>query len=709
MSTNLPPVPKPASAGTGISALAKTSSSFVNLRNGPGTNYTDIGDIRYNTLVTYYPATRTGDGWVWLEQAGVGGWVSTGFVTFEVATSTPSTTQAATPYDGKIGIWHWKGQAVSERTIDELAANIKRAAPNMNQIWVKTNDGADWQGRFDSGDMAINKPEDIDRWVQTLARYNLEFHAWCVVKGTNVTEEANTIIQICSRPGVRSMVLDVEPHKGFWEGPKESVRALMVAVRRQIPGSFHIAIAVDPRPAHYNPIFPLEWFPFVNSVHLQTYWSTFRRPVDEVLDEGFRVWGRYGRPVFAIMPTDAELVDQTSGHTLATTKHGSKGLSWWRYGAVRASTWSVINQQIGSGTAQPPTGGTTQYGEEVLVRPDDPTFRRGSYTGQEEFAKFDGTWGWPVYHKATETQTSKVWVQWSPKLPQAGKYEVATFIPARNSTTLNARFKIHGVKGANTEIIVPVDQSRNRNLWFTLGVFDFDSTTPNVFLNDVTGESGRVIAFDAVRWKRIISGPGAGTGSGTGTGTGSGAGTGTPTGIADGFDSPVGTEAERRSTEVWPKGWRDVSPYAELYLIGTPREAYHTGADLNFGRSGNDDLGMPVYSVASGVVIYQAELRPWGNLTIIKHDPLKTANGQVVYSRYGHMQNVTIKVGDRVRRGQLIGEIGTGGGRYIAHLHFDICTTTVLERSPGDWPGMDRPRLIRNYADPLQYIRANRP
>jgi murein DD-endopeptidase MepM/ murein hydrolase activator NlpD len=73
------------------------------------------------------------------------------------------------------------------------------------------------------------------------------------------------------------------------------------------------------------------------------------------------------------------------------------------------------------------------------------------------------------------------------------------------------------------------------------------------------------------------------------------------------------------------------------------------------------------------------------------------------------MQNVTIKVGDRVRRGQLIGEIGTGGGRYIAHLHFDICTTTVLERSPGDWPGMDRPRLIRNYADPLQYIRANRP
>src|SRR5690242_21683483 len=103
MSTNLPSVPKPASAGTGISALAKTSSSFVNLRNGPGTNYADIGDVRFNSTVVYYPASRTSDGWVWLEQSGIGGWVSTGFVTFEPVATTPTTptTQPATPYEDR--------------------------------------------------------------------------------------------------------------------------------------------------------------------------------------------------------------------------------------------------------------------------------------------------------------------------------------------------------------------------------------------------------------------------------------------------------------------------------------------------------------------------------------------------------------------------------------------------------------------------------
>jgi hypothetical protein len=31
----------------------------------------------------------------------------------------------ATPYDSKVGLWHWQGQAIGEKTIDEVIATIK--------------------------------------------------------------------------------------------------------------------------------------------------------------------------------------------------------------------------------------------------------------------------------------------------------------------------------------------------------------------------------------------------------------------------------------------------------------------------------------------------------------------------------------------------------------------------------------------------------
>ena len=77
-------VPKPASAGNGKTAIADTKNAYVNIRNGPGTQYDDIGDIRDTTLVVYFPNTATSDGWVWAEQHGVGGWVSTSGPGFRV-------------------------------------------------------------------------------------------------------------------------------------------------------------------------------------------------------------------------------------------------------------------------------------------------------------------------------------------------------------------------------------------------------------------------------------------------------------------------------------------------------------------------------------------------------------------------------------------------------------------------------------------------
>lgn len=705
MSTFPTSVPKPVTAGAGQMAIAITKMAYANIRNGPSTNYRTVGNLRNYTLAVYYPASRTGDGWVWIEQYGVVGWVSTTVVRFEhVSAPAPVPPQMATPYDGKIGVWHWRGDSIAENTIEELAQNIKKYAPNVTQVWVKTSDytvssGAQWMGYWDTKrNMAIDGPASIDRWVQALGRYGLEFHAWCVPRGRDLEAETNLIIQACSRPGVKSMILDVEPYDGFWMGGAEGVRPFMTRIRRAIPGSFHIGLAVDPRTRHYDTIHPREWSPFVNSVHTMSYWETFRREPDDVLEESFRVWNTFGKPVIPILQGDAEPVDMEAAHNLATQRYGARGLSWWRVGVIGPVEWNAINRPIVPGTTpvEPPSD-EIKYGEEQIVKPNDPGFSRFSHTGQNELQSFQGTWGWEVFYKATEARTSKVSVRWSPQMRESGKYELSAFVPARHTTTRNARYKIHGVTGASGEVLVAVDQFVQRNNWVTLGIFDFEKTAINagtVYLNDLTGETGAEIAFDAMRWRRVISMPGSG-----GTGP-------TPVGFADGYDVPVGTLQERRSDKVWPGQWRDASPFGRLYFVGTPSEAYHTGADLNLPSDG--DAHGPVYAAASGTVIFAGRLPVWGNVIIIRHDPLYSTR-LVLYSRSAHVESVRVSVGQRVARGEQIANVGNAFGRWAYHLHFDLSPTTILEDNPEHWPGKDRTSLLKHYIDPREFIEANRP
>ncbi len=710
---NVAGVPKPASAGSGRTAITDTQAAYVNVRNGPGTQYTDVGDVRDKSLVVYYPDTRTGDGWVWVEQRGVGGWVYTGVVSFEDVVATQPAQTRPTPYDGQVAVWHWKGAGIPENTIEELVASFKRLAPNVKQVWVKTSDGSDWQGRYDNSAMAINGTESVDRWVSVLAQHDMEFHAWCIPKGLDIEAEANIINAVCKRPGVKSMILDVEPYAGFWEGGKNAIRPLMLKVRQAVGGGFHIGMSIDPRPWHYDSVYPGEWFPFVNSVHPQSYWYTFQRTPEETLQQTYDTWGGYGHPVIPALQGDAPLLDQQTAHTLATQRYGATGLSWWRYGVI--SQYGAVNTPVViTSPTEPVDEPTTNFTDEKLIIPGGDGFRNGTYTGKEEFQKFDGRWGWEVYYTSAESQRSKVWAEWKTELPESGTYQIATFVPTRHATTNKARFKIHGIKGTDTEVIVEIDQQRHRNQWVSLGIFDLVKGAPNagkVFLNDVTHEEGKEIAFDAIRWRRIVTVP-----SQPSEPTDPPDSPDTPTGpdvvdgvyVANGYDSPVGSAEERSAARVWPSGWADASPFAVLYFEGTPSEAYHTGADLNWG-SPYADKGLPIYSCASGVVVFAAKLSVWGNVIVIKHDPLRTPNGYIIYSRYGHVQDMLVQAGQRVKRGEQIAEIGDAFGRFVPHLHFDLSPTTILETRPSDWPGKDLSRLLKNYIDPKAFIRSNRP
>ncbi len=606
----------------------------------------------------------------------------------------------ATPYDGKVAVWHWKGDSVAEATVQDIADTLKTWAPNVKQVWVKTSDGEYWQGRFDTDrNLAIDNAASVAKWVRVLEQNGLEFHAWAVVKGQNVQEEAQRIIDVCNVPGVRSMVLDVEPYQGFWTVGREPIRPLMVEIRRKIGGRFHIGMAVDPRPQHYRSIFPDEWRPFVNSVHLQLYWETFQRPWREVLDEGFNTWKDYGLPVFAVLPGSAPRDEIILGRQYVVSEHGADGISWWRFGIIGPVEFPAINAPIepgDNGGTDPPPPSQGRYGIAVVVHPDKPQYNDGAHGSgnpNNTFKTFQGTWGWTVKYKDTVQNSSTVWARWDPQLVASGWYEVSVFVPARHATTRNARYKLHGVLGTASELTISVDQSRFYNVWVPLGVYQFDANNFKaglVFLNDLTNETGREIAFDAIRWRQIVGI--------------------VPTEkyLADGYDSPVGTINERRSDKTWPGNWFDATGFNRLYNLGAG-QAYHTGADLNLNEPYWDaDAHSPVYSVASGLVTFADRLPGWGNVVVIRHDPL-VSTGKVIYSRSTHVNDIRVQVGQRVVRGEQIAKVGDAEGRFAYHLHFDLSPTSILESQPFHWPGLDRTGVITHYVDPQAFIRNHRP
>ena len=701
------PIPKPGNAGNGITGIARIRGAYLNIRLGPGLDYAVRGRLRPLDLVRYFPESLQKQ-WLWVEGvAAPHGWVHSKYIEFEEVNSDPRNIPIppATPYDGNVAYWFWKGSNIAENTLKQMLANIQRNTPNVRQLFVKTSDGSHWMGKFDYSELAIHGPDSIDRWVDTLSQQKMEFHAWCVPRGLDIEAETNLIIATCRRPGVKSMILDVEPYEHYWRGGKEKIRPFMLRLKEALGADFHLGMSVDPRAHHYHSIFPDEWFPFIDSIHPQVYWQIFRDTPEDTLRSCYKVWEPFGRPIFPVLQADASAFSMKEAYTIATFRHGARGLSWWRYGITKSNVYAIIDRRIFSDGAGEEILEDAYFAEEQIVHPESSGYESGSYAETSKLRSYLSKWGWRVDYSTTRKTGSIHWAQWSPDIETAGEYEIAAFIPTRHASTTQAKYLIRGVDNSDGDISVDVDQSRYRNQWQSLGVFPFvaQAGAGSVFLNDVTGELKQEIAFTAMRWRRVIDKEEQEVRETEQNDVVNNIR------VADGYDAPVGSVGDRQGGRLWPQGWLDVSPYGKLYFVGTPREAFHTGADLNWGPGPDDDLGQSVHSCAHGVITFSASLPVFGNVIVIRHDPLRQPNGIVMYSRYAHVQRMRVQVGQRIRRGDVIAEIGDAFGTVPAHLHFDLSPTDRLESLPSDWPGRNKDRLLRDYVDPKAFIADHRP
>ncbi|HLH31061.1 MAG TPA: M23 family metallopeptidase [Terriglobia bacterium] len=127
----------------------------------------------------------------------------------------------------------------------------------------------------------------------------------------------------------------------------------------------------------------------------------------------------------------------------------------------------------------------------------------------------------------------------------------------------------------------------------------------------------------------------------------------------------------RSTPNLWPVKGAITSHY------GNRADPFNGDAEMHLGLDISALYGAQVRAPADGKVIYAQRMAAYGNLLIIDH-------GNGMTTRYGHLYRFVAKVGQKVKKGELIALVGTTGRTTAPHLHYEVRVN-------------DRPKNPRNY------------
>ncbi len=111
---------------------------------------------------------------------------------------------------------------------------------------------------------------------------------------------------------------------------------------------------------------------------------------------------------------------------------------------------------------------------------------------------------------------------------------------------------------------------------------------------------------------------------------------------------------------IWPADSRKVTS-----LFGIRKDPFTRRATFHAGIDISGDTGDPIYASADGTVISAEYSSSHGNNVLISH-----SNG--IRTHYSHMSKILAKVGAKVSKGDIIGELGSTGRSTGPHLHYEV-------------------------------------
>ena len=117
---------------------------------------------------------------------------------------------------------------------------------------------------------------------------------------------------------------------------------------------------------------------------------------------------------------------------------------------------------------------------------------------------------------------------------------------------------------------------------------------------------------------------------------------------------------ENTTPSLWPVRGRLSSPFGRRQDPLSGEGAFHTGVDLRSPR------GTPVVATADGVVLRSGWSGQYGKTVVLSHGP----NQLTTY--YTHMSEIYSRPGQVVRRGQVVGRVGSTGKVTSPHMHYEV-------------------------------------
>ncbi|MBZ5645287.1 MAG: M23 family metallopeptidase [Acidobacteriia bacterium] len=110
---------------------------------------------------------------------------------------------------------------------------------------------------------------------------------------------------------------------------------------------------------------------------------------------------------------------------------------------------------------------------------------------------------------------------------------------------------------------------------------------------------------------------------------------------------------------LWPVIGHLTGSFGERMDPFSGEGAFHTGVDIS------SQYGDSVHVAADGVVIEANERAGYGRLVVVDH-------GYGVTTWYGHLSTYSVVVGEQLRRGDTIGNVGVSGRSTGPHVHYEV-------------------------------------